>query len=279
MTNSEDTYITAGQLAALHNITKQTVLFYDKNGLLPPAFVKENGYRYYSTSQYLTLSLILSLRKMNLSLAEIRTYLSNRSPAHFRQLLQDKKAECDRIIEETMRLKASLTVSINALNEIDSLPIDTIICTEEAELPLFVSQPLTLTTPLSERLSILSAHTHSASCPNHFRPFDTGWIISGEDFFNGQFKHTIAYYLPLSQAESDLQNMLRPQGMYLTINFRGAYYLRIDAVLEQLRSYMLEHQLKPIDNVFLLPLKDYRQTKDTGDYLNQLTFRVVPSKQ
>lgn len=276
MTNSEDTYITAGQLAALHNITKQTVLFYDKNGLLPPAFVKENGYRYYSTSQYLTLSLILSLRKMNLSLAEIRTYLSNRSPAHFRQLLQDKKAECDRIIEETMRLKASLTVSINALNEVDSLPIDTIICTEEAELPLFVSQPLTLTTPLSERLSILSAHTHSASCPNHFRPFDTGWIISGEDFFKGRFKHTIGYYLPLSQAEADLQNMLRPQGMYLTINFRGAYYLRIDTVLEQLRSYMSEHQLKPIGNVFLLPLKDYRQTEDTGDYLNQLMVRVVP---
>lgn len=279
MTNSDDTYITAGQLAALHNVTKQTVLFYDKNGLLPPAFVKENGYRYYSTSQYLTLSLILSLRKMNLSLAEIRTYLSNRSPAQFRQLLLDKKAECDRIIEETMRLKESLTVSIDALNAVDSLPIDTIIRTEEVALPLFVSQSFTNKIPLPERLSILSAHTQSASLPEQFRPFDAGWILSGEHFFNGQFKHTIGYYYPLTPSEFDRQNAIRSQGTYLTINFRGTYYRRSAAILRQLQDYMLEHQLKPIGNVYFLPLKDYRQTEDTDEYINQLTVRVVSIEQ
>lgn len=61
----EKKYYTAGELARLFNIPKQTMLYYDKMGILKPEFVAENGYRYYSTPQYLTLEIILFLRKMD----------------------------------------------------------------------------------------------------------------------------------------------------------------------------------------------------------------------
>lgn len=55
-------YYTAGELAKLFGIPKQTMFYYDKMGLLTPEFVAENGYRYYAMPQYLTLEIILFLR-------------------------------------------------------------------------------------------------------------------------------------------------------------------------------------------------------------------------
>ncbi len=278
--NNNDTYITAGQLANLHNITKQTVLFYDKNGLLPPAFVNnENGYRYYSTSQYLTLALILNLRKMNVSLSDIRAYLDNRSQQTFERLLRDKVSECDRIIEEAQALRSSLTDTLDTLSYLDTLDLTAITRTEEEALPLLISEPLSAEMPLHDRLRVLSAHTQRAVPDGQVRPFDAGWLIRGQDFFSGRFNHTIAYYFPLSAEDSDRANAVRPQGTYITLNFRGTYYTEAPAVLARLGSYLVEHHLTPTGDVYLLQLKNHLLTEDTADYLNRLSVRVLPTSK
>ena len=46
------------QMAALNGISRQTLILYDKNGLLKPAYVSELGYRYYSIGQIPQLRLI-----------------------------------------------------------------------------------------------------------------------------------------------------------------------------------------------------------------------------
>lgn len=38
---------TIGQFAKLHEINKKTLMWYDEIGILKPAVIKENGYRYY----------------------------------------------------------------------------------------------------------------------------------------------------------------------------------------------------------------------------------------
>ena len=50
---------TIGQFAALHEINKKTLMWYDEIGLLKPACIKENGYRYYSYQQSAALETIL----------------------------------------------------------------------------------------------------------------------------------------------------------------------------------------------------------------------------
>lgn len=47
----QETTFTIGQFAAIHGIHKKTLMWYDQVGLLSPAFVGENGYRYYSYRQ------------------------------------------------------------------------------------------------------------------------------------------------------------------------------------------------------------------------------------
>ena len=80
---------TIGQFAALHEINKKTLMWYDEIGLLKPACIKENGYRYYSYQQSAALETILMLRELNVSLDEIKQFMENRTIDNFASLLQE----------------------------------------------------------------------------------------------------------------------------------------------------------------------------------------------
>ena len=90
MLKEKNTLFTIGQFAALHEINKKTLMWYDEIGLLKPACTKENGYRYYSYQQSAALETILMLRELNVSLDEIRQFMENRTMDNFDYLLQKK---------------------------------------------------------------------------------------------------------------------------------------------------------------------------------------------
>lgn len=67
-----------GEMAKLQNISRQTLLFYDKIGLFCPAYTDpNNGYRYYSSSQLDYLDTICIMKKIGFSLDEIKAHLKN----------------------------------------------------------------------------------------------------------------------------------------------------------------------------------------------------------
>ena len=73
-------------------------MWHDEIGLLKPACIKENGYRYYSYQQSAALETILMLREMNVSLDEIKQFMENRTIDNFGSLLQEKIIELNRTI-------------------------------------------------------------------------------------------------------------------------------------------------------------------------------------
>lgn len=62
-------------VARMSHVTARTLRHYDAIGLLPPARVGANGYRYYEREQLLRLQQILLLREMGLDLATIAKVL------------------------------------------------------------------------------------------------------------------------------------------------------------------------------------------------------------
>ena len=81
---------TTGQFAKLNGINKRTLHYYDEIGLFSPEFKEDNGYRYYTCFQTVQLELILTLRKMGLSIEEILRYQKNPSGASFADLIFEK---------------------------------------------------------------------------------------------------------------------------------------------------------------------------------------------
>ena len=88
-------YLTTGEFAELFGVKKQTMFHYDDMGIFRPEIVGENGYRYYSYDQMETCSIILMLRELGLSIAEIRDQIESRSPEALVELLDSKGEEID----------------------------------------------------------------------------------------------------------------------------------------------------------------------------------------
>jgi len=63
------------EVAEMSQVTSRTLRHYDDIGLLPPAFVGLNGYRFYEEDQLLRLQQILLLRELGVGLADIAAAL------------------------------------------------------------------------------------------------------------------------------------------------------------------------------------------------------------
>ena len=74
----KDNLFSIGEVAKYQNISKQTLIFYDKAGVFRPAWVDPaNGYRYYSASQLDYLDTILIMKQIGFSLQEIKDHMQH----------------------------------------------------------------------------------------------------------------------------------------------------------------------------------------------------------
>lgn len=64
------------EFAKLARTTRRTLLFYDERGLFSPSLIADNGYRYYEADQLYQFEMISSLRKLDVSIPEIKEILS-----------------------------------------------------------------------------------------------------------------------------------------------------------------------------------------------------------
>lgn len=101
-------YLTAGEFAKICDIPKHVLFHYDDIGLFQPEYKAENGYRYYSYRQYDTFLVIMNLKKMGMSLKDIKVFLSKRDPSLFLSLLEDKFEEIDSLIEYLKDVKSMM---------------------------------------------------------------------------------------------------------------------------------------------------------------------------
>ena len=112
-----DNYFTTGELAKLCKIPRKTLLYYDSLGLITPEVIEENGYSYYKRTQLFALELILTMRKLDIPLAEIKTYLSNKSYVNYRNIMSDREILLEKLLKKIIKTKNELHHSLIILNQ------------------------------------------------------------------------------------------------------------------------------------------------------------------
>lgn len=90
---------TVSELSAMAGVSVRTLHYYHEIGLLSPAYVGENNYRYYGREELLRLQQILIHRELGLALAEIGEILN--APGFDR--LTTLKSQRERIAQELAR--------------------------------------------------------------------------------------------------------------------------------------------------------------------------------
>ncbi|WP_437582849.1 MerR family transcriptional regulator [Paramicrobacterium sp. CJ85] len=90
------------EIAALTGTTSRTLRHYDHIGLLPPASIGANGYRYYDDASLVRLQRILLLRDLGLGLTTIAEVIEKEkdAPAALRTHLTWLRQESDRLARQ-----------------------------------------------------------------------------------------------------------------------------------------------------------------------------------
>lgn len=122
----EGRYLSITELARIHNVSTDTLRFYDRIGLLKPAARRGGGgVRYYSINpEDDRLGTIVELRRLGMSLEDIKRYLDHRTLRGSYDLLVGHRNALDQKIEELVGLRDQLGRQIDALHKALDTPLD-----------------------------------------------------------------------------------------------------------------------------------------------------------
>ena len=114
MERQENFYYTVGEFAKLFDIKRDTLIYYDKIGLFSPSHTGENGYRYYGARQIETFWTLLTLRELNVPIADLLKYFQNPAPQDLIRLCGEQLNKAEQQISKLQVLKRVLTDTISA---------------------------------------------------------------------------------------------------------------------------------------------------------------------
>lgn len=268
-------YYTSGEFARLCRTTKETLRHYDDVGVLKPAVVGDNGYRYYTNGQFFDFDLIATLKEAGCSLAEIKSYTEHYEAQDFLAVMKDKVCQLEeekRKIESMQRLlKRSIQTTEYALTEEYYKP-RLVTCEEEYLIITKVAHPNEQS--FSEMISHWRDHFMHQEERNLWEEYGMGYIILQETLEKGQYFESY-YYTRIHSKREDERLQIRPAGQYVTMLHKGTY-----GTLPQsyaiIKDFIRQQGLEICGNSYEYELVSYLATQEMKDYIMQISVQVRP---
>lgn len=261
-----------GELSRYQNISKQTLIFYDKTGVFHPAYVDpSNGYRYYSASQLDELDTILILKKSGLSLQKIKELLSHYTTQSSLKVLKSQLGVIDRQMEELRLVRSRLSqrcAQLEGANLHQEGPR-----VEKMEEQYVLTRPVEPPFTLRE-ISIATkqcfAQAFQESLPIFFQ---SGVRVPLERILRGDYTQADLVFLPTEKTGRANNIQRLPAGRCAAIYHRGDY-LSIGASYEKLLAFCREQGLTVASDSYEFCINDYITTGDESEYLTKIVFYV-----
>lgn len=231
---------TTGQFAKLNGINKRTLHYYDEIGLFSPEFKKDNGYRYYTCFQIVQLEMIMTLRRIGMSIDEIVCYQKNPSGGSFAELLTEKKQMIDQSVQKLLQIKTFLEQKSEKLALSLSAEYGVI---EKITLPerhILLSAPIT---GAYDDNDFAVAADFSLRLKSIFGLYDNfGSRISTERISNGDYDSYDRFFAYCGQ-ETGAYDDIRPAGTYLRTFCIGGWD-KLKEVYDAVRSFAEDNHLE-----------------------------------
>lgn len=241
MANGKYKLLTIGQFAALHEINKKTLMWYDEVGLFKPAVVKENGYRFYTYFQSSTLETILMLRELGVSVSEIQKFMDERSAKSLESLLGEKLEELDRNILHLKEVRKGLVKHRKDMSELMNIDLSEVKIIEKDEQYLAIVNT-SKDTPFEEEIEMQIAEIKKYRLR---RMYDTsyGSMISVESLLRGEFDDYTALFMKVPRPSEKNKLHIQPRGRYLRAYCKGNWD-RLPQRYAELLAYARENEIK-----------------------------------
>lgn len=203
--------------------TRDTLLYYDEVGVLKPAKVGENGYRYYTAEQFFDFDIIDILREAKMPLSQIAQYLQSCDLHDASKML---KAVLKSLKQEQKRLKRmekSIYKTLECLQEGLQCTIGKIEILHQPQQYLLVT-PTKFQKNADEK-TILAAFRHHIDYYTQqelAERLQTGAILLKEEMEKGCFVERY-YFTPTDHFIENARIFVRPQGWYAVKYHQGSY--------------------------------------------------------
>lgn len=272
-----DNYFSIGELSKYQNISKQTLIFYDKIGLFRPAYVDpNNGYRYYSSKQIDYLDTILIMKKIGLSLREIRDLMQHYTIDSSLVFLRKQLTDIDRRIEELQLIRSRLLHRcVQMENAKTSTEKETSVVIENSASRYILFHEVKK--PYSFReISIASKKCFAQSFQEHLPVFfQCGAVVPLERIRQRRFTEASLVFLPIEKTDQASNIRQIPAGKCASIYHVGDY-MSIDRSYEKLLDYCQANSLQIISDSYEFCINDYITTYDENEYITKIMFYVKP---
>jgi len=213
--------LSTSEFAKLCNTTKQTLFYYDKENLLKPKYVSDNGYRRYGVEQFMDFDRITMYKETGSTLKEIKTYIRNVNGEAFLALLEKKclvvKKERERLSKREMMLQDMAVCTREALD----FDYDVFMVQQHEEERLEVLQtmpaPSESEPEWTERIiEYIAFYEKKKRIPRY--PF--GAIVNSDDVAQGQYLERY-YFSRATRATPRSMLHIKPAGSYAVLAHKG----------------------------------------------------------
>lgn len=211
---------TIGQFAKLHEINKKTLMWYDEIGLLKPALIKENGYRYYTYQQSSALEIILMLRELNVSISEIQTFLKNRTVHSLEKLMTEKISELDQTISHLMSMRKIMYGKQQDMETLRTLDLSDISIIDKTEPHHFITVNTSEELSFEKEIEMVTAETKKYQL-RRLHDACYGSMFPVEQLYRENFSGYSALYIELPHPTPEKGLHMQPSGKYLRAFCKG----------------------------------------------------------
>lgn len=268
-------YFSIGEMAKQQNISRQTLILYDRMGLFRPAYVDpDNGYRYYSAAQLDTLDAICMMKRIGFSLEEIKAHMKDYHMDTSIAALEKQIAVMDRQIEQLQMIRSRAEHRRQQLVQIASLRNGGERVTEEAAqsqhlLLQEVAPPYSL-----EAVSLATkqcfVRSFRSKLPVYFL---SGAIVPLERILQGRYTEASHVFLPIEKTEGTSGVIHLPQGRCVCTYHTGDYP-SIGRAYERILNYCRQNRLEIISDSYEFAINDSLSTGDENEYVTKIQFYV-----
>lgn len=266
-------YFSTGEFSRLADISKQTLIYYDKSGIFSPAYKDENNFRYYSLNQFEALDTLISLREIGVPLKEIKAYLSNKDIESLAKLLKKKNEVIKNEINKLMHISKKI--------ENKSLKIEKVIKQQRIEKPYFkicdTTHILTSSVESDDYKKIMEKIIEFINYCKDKEEFDNGNSIGGiikkEDILNEKFNKLKDIYIMIDSKTIADDKSVKAKGIYACINHRGGYDTTYISY-KKLIDFIEKSGYEIIGDAYENELIGFLSAKSQEEYLIELSMQV-----
>ncbi len=272
---SLDQLYSSGQMAKLCRISKDTLYFYEKKGLIKPAKTLDNGYRFYDIRNFLQLDMITDLKSAGCALREIKEFLffgSSEDYIEFLQLrLKDLNQEKERISKLQRKLESAVNLTESAMSRIPG----SIGIVQRREKKIIVRS---LADEACSTSNVSGLYTFSGLIQQcleaGFTPnYDLSAMIEKESLKSGEY--TPDSYFAFCPPEEHIANYsIMPAGTYLMYIHKGPYRNLPQVYMEKVIPYLKEHRYDIIGNSYECSLLGWFNTSNEEDYITEVLIQI-----